>query len=206
MLIGVDPGHGGHKDGAWSPSRLTREADLTLAVGRCIRSWDPKIYLTRDSDKWIEYHDRSIAAEKAGVGFMVCLHFDSTPWAPQSHGCHAYYAKDSIAGEQVARFAVQHAPDVLRGGKIVCAHDNPDTREDDWKGHAQYLCEVYKCPTLLLEFGYLSNPNDLKYLIRTDGIEDCAALVLQCTEFAEQLIGESRAAHNPSFIDPLSNL
>jgi N-acetylmuramoyl-L-alanine amidase len=150
--------------------------------------------------------DRAKVALEAGVQFMVCIHYDSTPWTPHAHGLHAYYPKDDDLAKEVAFFALKNAPPPLRGGRAICAHDNPDIREDDWKRDAEYLCEVYRCPTILLEFGYLSNPNDLKYLRRTDGIEDCAALVLQCIEHARQLIGARDAQSSLGPLDPLSNL
>jgi N-acetylmuramoyl-L-alanine amidase len=188
IITGVDPGHGGDNDGAFSQSRATREADLTLAVGKRIRELYSSVYLTRDDDQSIGYKQRAVDAAEADVEFMAALHYDSTPHASYKHGCHLYYGKDDSIALDVAKFAMLNTPIPLRGGRIIEAYVDPNDPDTKWKKDAEYICNVYKCPTLLFELGYLSNEADLKYLITTYGIDDCAQFVLSCLEYARKLL------------------
>lgn len=206
IVCGGDPGHGGSNNGAYSPSGMTREADLTAAVAREIERQDPSVILTRTCDTTISYPDRAIKMAAAGVQFVAAWHYDSTPWAPTKHGCHLYHARGDSVSREVANFALAQVSDELRGGRVICAHDDPMDKRDDWKKHAQYICEVYQCPTLLFEFGYLSNRRDLEYLISSYGIADCAALVLQSFDKAKTLLGARNAPDPTPPLDPLSNL
>jgi N-acetylmuramoyl-L-alanine amidase len=187
MIVAVDPGHGGHNHGARSPSGLTREEDLTLAVGQAVQRLRPTTILTRTCDQTISYSDRGDYLRLHNVALVIALHYDSTPWAPTKKGLHGYYARGNVGMWALARFAVANAPSELRGGTTICAHDDPLTNRDDWKKHAEYLCDGAYQPidVLLLELGYLSNLDDLRYVIRTDGIDEQAALVVQCIEHHE---------------------
>jgi N-acetylmuramoyl-L-alanine amidase len=173
-----DPGHGGHNNGAFSPSRATREADVNLAIGLAIKRKRPLTFLTRETDETIDFDHREGRLVRVSAEFVVSGHLDSTPWAPESRGLHAYYNRGNALTEKLAQFAVDNCPHSLRGGEKICAFDNPHIREDDWKRRSQRIVRAYPQPTLLIEFGYLSNPSNLRYCHSTEGIEACADLVL----------------------------
>ena len=180
LTLAADPGHGGTRSGALTPGGFTREADLTLAVALAANAIWPSLVLTRCDDTTIGYRTRARAMESFGVDLVICLHYDSVPWAPKRRGLDAYHHIGNGVTRRLARFAVNNAPDELRGGKVICAHDDPSTSRDDWIRRPQYLCEVYPMDVLLLEMGFLSNDANRGFVISTDGINACAELVIEC--------------------------
>lgn len=193
ILCAIDPGHGGRSDGAYSLGKYTREADLTLAVALAAHRKDHRLLLTRTDDQTIDYRLRARWANTCNVDFVVCVHFDSRPDDPNAHGLDAYYNLGNGVTRRVARYAINNAPAELRGGKVICADDVP------WKKNARFLVTVYPMDCLLLEMGFLSSKRDLKYIIRTDGIEACADLVLACCdEYRFIVTGEKHGRSKPT--------
>src|SRR5213078_793597 len=80
-LVVLDPGHGGHADGAVAPDG-TREADLTLALARLVQADLPsgvRVVLTRTGDHDAGLSYRVALADRLRADLAVSLHFDSTP-------------------------------------------------------------------------------------------------------------------------------
>lgn len=180
MNLCYDAGHGGRNHGCRSMSRLTREEDLTLAVGLRLLQIAPDTVLTRSDDYTLSFDDRRRIAKDAESDLVISGHFDSIPSAPSKRGLHAYYPKDNRAMRDLATWAVVNAPQDLRGGSAICAYDDPGRSSDDWKDRAQTVVESFSPPMdcLLLEFGYLSNPGNMRYCRSTYGIDDMARHVL----------------------------
>jgi len=181
IICAVDPGHGGANHGAVSMGNLAQEEHLTLSVGLAVQDIDPTILLTRDSDTTVAYTTRATVLEQKGASLVVCLHYDSWPEDQRVHGLRAYYHSGNKRTRELARFALLNAPEPLRGGKIIAdKNSTPGVRR---------LCRVYPMDVLLIEFGFLSNFYDLKFLIRQDGIDACAKLVVACCERYKSIIG-----------------
>jgi len=174
ILCSCDPGHGGANRGAVSAGNIAREELMTLDVGLAVRELDSRIILTRDSDVTIDYAVRAARLKQLGVSFVVCIHYDSWPRDPLVHGLRAYYHWRNPVTSELAKFALLNAPEPLRGGKIIADRDST--------AGVRRLCTVYPMDVLLLELGFLSNVHDLKFLIRQDGIDACARLVVACCE------------------------
>ena len=181
-----DAGHGGHNHGCRSALGFTREEYLTLHVGLQAKILDPSIVLVRTGDETVSWATR--AARAAGAELVISGHYDSTPWAPHKGGTHAYYPRGAPTSKLVARQALKLTPPELRGGNAICAYDDPRRSDDDWKRCAEHVVETYwpESDVILIEFGYLSNPENLKFCRTTEGIQRCAQLVVDLFDWYDE--------------------
>jgi N-acetylmuramoyl-L-alanine amidase len=105
-LVVLDPGHGGHADGAVAADG-TREADLTLDLARRVRRALPagiRVVLTRDRDMDAGLGYRVAIADRLRADLAVSLHFDATPTPTYGRipGVQVYGALDNSHGRRAA--------------------------------------------------------------------------------------------------------
>jgi N-acetylmuramoyl-L-alanine amidase len=186
VVLGIDPGHGGSNNGARAEldGKWYSERDLTLRIAIIAKAMLPEVYLTRSFDERVSFAERRRRMRRCNVDVVVSIHFDSTPWSPESHGTHGYYRKGDVIGCKLAQYACEHAPSELRIGSrgVICAHNGP-SRQDDWLARAQVVTTAFEpAPTALLELGYMSNQDDLRYILSREGGEACAKLVIATLE------------------------
>lgn len=88
----IDAGHGGKDPGCLG--KKSQEADVALDValelGRIVSENlpDVKVLYTRDSDEFVELHDRAGIANKAGADLFISIHCNSGP--DHVHGTETY--------------------------------------------------------------------------------------------------------------------
>jgi N-acetylmuramoyl-L-alanine amidase len=84
-VLVIDAGHGGKDPGCHGAK--SKEAHVALAVAqelaRIVRENlpDVKVILTRDSDHFVELHERANIANKANADFFISIHCNSGPSA-----------------------------------------------------------------------------------------------------------------------------
>ena len=182
IVCAVDPGHGGRNKGARSPDYRAREEILTLRVARRARELDGGLILTRSKDITISYQLRARLARARGVDLVVLVHFDSAPQRVTRCGVDAYYYRSNPVTRSLAKWAVEHAPPQLDGGRVISSIEATDA--------ARNLLTVYPMDALLLEMGFLSNPRDYRFLTGPDGIDACARHVVACCCEYRKIIGD----------------
>jgi len=181
VIVIVDAGHGGEDGGAVGADG-TKESDLNLSValrldlllGLCgIPS-----KLTRDSDD-IAYPDSAVTTRQrkradqeyraALIGstdkaVLVSIHQNTYP-SPGPSGAQVFFG--SAPGSEGFAKTMQEMLNGLCRGKRHAASVSEDI----------YLFRQASCPSILVECGFLSNPDELA-LLRTDGYRAKLALVL----------------------------
>lgn len=89
-IIILDPGHGGKDPGAVGYKKL-KEKDIVLKVAKKLskKLYDRgyKVYLTRDTDKFISLHKRTEFANKKNADLFISLHLNA---APNKKAAHKY--------------------------------------------------------------------------------------------------------------------
>ena len=171
----IDAGHGGEDSGAVSASGLY-EKDINLAVAFALRDLlemnGISVIMTRDEDvllydRNVDYQGRKkvldLAARKTVAdayedSLFVSIHMNAFP-DPQYSGMQVWYGvKDplsqSIAAD-IQKEALQINPDNHR--KIKAAGSNI------------YLLDNISSPCVLVECGFLSNPEEAEFLGTSDG-------------------------------------
>lgn len=181
VIVIVDAGHGGEDGGAVSGDGL-RESEVNLAValrldqllGLC---GIPSV-LTRESEE-IAYPDSAVTTRQRKQAdqeyraalirstenaVLLSIHQNKYP-ASGPRGAQVFYA--STPGSEEFAKTVQDLLAILCGDRRKAAPVSPDI----------YLMHQAACPAILVECGFLSNPEELA-LLKTDTYRTKLALVL----------------------------
>ncbi|MFA6714772.1 MAG: N-acetylmuramoyl-L-alanine amidase [Victivallaceae bacterium] len=172
--IMIDPGHGGKDTGALGAK--SREKDFTLELSGKLSSLlmraGYKVYVTRNSDRFIELKDRPALARRAGADIFISLHankagaktvsgiecFCMTPvGAASTHsrraGSKTYSGNSNCANNVALAYWMQRS--LIGRTKAV----------DRGLKHARFMVlKEASCPAVLIETGFLSNPAEEKRL------------------------------------------
>ena len=188
----VDPGHGGEDGGAVSGDGL-KESELNLKISlrtdKLLGLFGCSCILTRDSEaleyppeantvrrrKQADLERRVKLAGSASNAVLLSIHQNKYPLAGPK-GAQVLY-KDEPAS---CRFAELTQTMLLLGlGKTV---RTPAVIPD-----SIYLMRKVECPAILVECGFLSNPEELK-LLRSEAYQTRIALCLACAcvEYANE--------------------
>lgn len=104
-VVVIDPGHGGHDPGASGARSFEKDLNLAAALAlkaRLERSNRYRVVLTRDDDTYVPLDSRVRIAQRAGADLFISLHSDSGPDA-DLRGASVYTLADR-ASSRSARF------------------------------------------------------------------------------------------------------
>jgi len=196
MIIVLDPGHGGKDPGALG-RKGTREKDIVLKISNHLRKLlakeaNAQVFMTRESDVFIELEDRATFANQHKADLFVSIHINSHP-KKTIKGLELYHfgeASDPRALEVAARENGTPLKDNGPAWQFILAdklHDKKieDSQEFAWttkKALVKYLKPFYKVkdhgvktapffvlrmttmPAILAEIAFISNPTEEKLL------------------------------------------
>lgn len=167
--IAIDAGHGGQDPGSIGLNGV-KEKDVTLALAEKLQrqvkmALGIPVYLTRDADYALGLEERLKTAAQPDVDALLLLHAQSS-FALQARGIYLYVRPHNGEGPdeslQLARSlaaALREAGFTVR--EIVAASLLPLGQGD--------------LPTVLVEAGFLTNPDDRPILAEDDGQQRLAA-------------------------------
>jgi N-acetylmuramoyl-L-alanine amidase len=169
-IIGVDPGHGGVDPGAVGKSGVL-EDEINLAIGlklkRLIEQSGGIVVMTREDGSGL-YTDKSTTLremktedlmnrreliEKAGCELFVSIHMNSFTNSKYS-GAQTFYYDGYPENERLAAIIQEELRDVLDKDNKRAAAIRDDV----------YLIRELKIPSVLVEAGFLSNPEEERKL------------------------------------------
>lgn len=194
-LVIVDPGHGGRDPGALAGG--VEEKDIVLAVGLILRGLleqaGAAVVMTRSEDvdlsqpipgqkKRTDLLARAALVEETRPDAMLSIHansFGSSRW----RGAQVFYNEKDHRNEQLAR-AIQTELTAVTGVNRAVAKDRH-----------QFLLKVVEVPTVCVEVGFLTSPEDLKML--QDPIEQRRLAWAICRGLAAWLRESLRPASSP---------
>lgn len=168
-IIVIDPGHGGIFPGAVAQDG-TLEKDINLNIALYLRELLEQngsyVIMTRESDiglyseggsnkkkKNEDLENRKKLAQGSHGDLFVSIHLNSFPQS-QYYGAQTFYPKDNPSSQALAR-AIQE--------ELVKALDVGNRRAPLIKEDV-YVINGQPMPTVLVECGFLSNPQELKKL------------------------------------------
>ena len=166
LVLVIDPGHGGMDGGAVAADG-TVEAQINLAIAlqmeELARFIGVEIEMTRRED--VSLHDpsagtirakkvsdlknRTALANSVSGGVLVSIHQNSLPQVPSVSGAQVFYSP--AAGSQELAEAVQ---------TVLNSAVNAAPKETKKAGSSVYLLEHAQLPAILVECGFLSNPQE----------------------------------------------
>ena len=164
-IVCIDAGHGGKDPGAESGGVQEKDIALTVAlkVGALLK--DCEVIYTRTEDVYVGLSERALIANQAKADLFVSIHCNSVD-DESAHGMEVYhYTHASEASKHAARAIYDKLLPVsgLRG-RGVKSKDLAVLRET-------------KMPAVLIELGFISNPNDRAKLTNSAWQDDAAKAI-----------------------------
>ena len=162
----IDPGHGGKDKGSHRGSvyEKTLALQVSLKVEKLLKAKGMPTTMTRRSDKFVSLRDRSIIANRYKNAVFISIHFNSHINS-RYNGVETYYY-----GEQGKRLAAHVHLRLLSKLRIR----NRDTRQ---RKDLAVLRQT-RCPAILVECGYISNPYERRRSLRSSYQDSCAQAIV----------------------------
>ena len=173
MKVLIDAGHGGDDPGKVS-SDGTKEKDLNLAIatklGTYLKKQGLEVYYTRQKDDGLyspgasnkkvqDMQNRCAVVENVNPNFMISIHQNSFSDG-QVHGAQVFYYATSeeskLLGESLQQSLVSHV--------------DPKNHRKAKANESYYILKKTKCPSVIVECGFLSNAEECKKL-KTDAYQ-----------------------------------
>lgn len=160
--IVIDVGHGGSDPGKVGIQGI-KEKDVNLAIARYLKDYliaeDYTVYMTRETDQGL--YDESVSnkkksdlsnriqfLQKKNASCMISIHQNSYPDTIQ-HGAQTFYYE----GRDEDKNFAQYVQDSL------LAFDPSNTRQIK-SNTSYYILKNAQVPSILIECGFLSNPEE----------------------------------------------
>lgn len=161
-VIVIDAGHGGKDGGAVGKTTDATESFLNLQYAKTLKDicqqFGFKVVLTRESmeglysplaenKKKSEMKKRQEVIESANADIVVSIHMNSFP-SSEARGAQVYYAQGSESGQALADSVSKSLHQNFENAKLT-------SKVGDF-----YVLNVSPCPSILVECGFLSNPEE----------------------------------------------
>lgn len=153
LKICIDPGHGGTDPGAIGPHGM-HEKDIVLLVAhelKRILHMDCEIAMTRYSDIFVSLNERADCANREGADFFISLHCNAAGTS-QAHGAETFHFPGSSQGAKLAG-SIQRELVVQTG-----------VRDRGTKTANFAVLKGTQMPAVLVELGFISNPEEEQWL------------------------------------------
>lgn len=191
LTLVIDAGHGG-PDGGAEAADGTRESQLNLAVAIALKAEcekaGMKVMMTRQDEDglyrgentektWSKLEDmqcRKNLIDDVAADAVVTIHMNSFPADTAVRGAQAFYPKTGNA-EVLAES--RKMAESVQSYLIQGLHDGSN-RAPLGRGNV-YLLENPRVPTVLIECGFLSNPEDTAHLKQQSYQQEVARCILQ---------------------------
>lgn len=160
--IVIDVGHGGNDPGKVSADG-TQEKEINLEISRYLKDYliaqDYTVFLTRETDcglyeenasnkKTSDLRNRIRFFQEKNASIVVSIHQNSYPDSLQ-HGAQTFYFSTSQSGKELAE-AIQDS---------LLDMDDTNTRTAK-SSDSYYLLKNTSIPAVIVECGFLSNPEE----------------------------------------------
>ncbi|MBD2138464.1 N-acetylmuramoyl-L-alanine amidase [Anabaena sp. FACHB-1237] len=157
IKILLDPGHGGKESGATGPNRYL-EKDANLLVSKLLRDElvkkGAKVVMTREDDRDVSLLERQQIINKEEPAIALSIHYNSLPdngdaENTQGFGAFWYHAQSHNLAVFLHNYVVQKLKQPSYGVY--------------WNNLA--LTRPYVAPAVLLELGFMSNPEEFEKIV-----------------------------------------
>lgn len=184
MTVVVDAGHGGVDGGATSCTGVL-ESQFNLEIAQrvndllnllgintiMIRQTDCSVYTEGETiaqKKVSDLKERARIVNSTDNAILVSIHQNTFPQGKYS-GAQVFYGE--APGSQLLAKSIQSA---------IIQTLNPGSNRQIKRADNIYLMQHVNCPAVLIECGFLSNPQE-EYLLRTKSYQQKLSCVIACT-------------------------
>lgn len=169
--IVLDPGHGGYDPGArTADGRPEKETNLRVALKAeaLLTQMGFDVLMTRHDDVTLDLESRCEMANEWGAAVFLSLHADATgrPAPRGHHAIHSIHSRPDEDGHRLARLLVDELdrstgrPHLPRGDRGCWTRESQEKRGKDYYG----VIRETRMPAVILERGFLTNPDDAPLL------------------------------------------
>ena len=180
-IIAIDPGHGKPDGGAVSKEGIT-EAEINLHIANYLRDYLQEagalVVMTREDEhdladpgmkglsrrKRQDLFRRVELIEKKKAELLVSIHLNSIP-SSRWHGAQTFYFPKNKENERLAALIQQEIRENLQTDRVALKVDNV------------FLLKAVHIPAVLVEAGFLSNPEEARKLANKDYQKKVAATI-----------------------------
>jgi len=158
-VIFVDAGHGGRDPGAVANGIQEKDVVLpiSLKLGQALQGMGYTVYYTRTNDLEIDLEPRVAAAERVNADVFVSVHANSLASQNSAvNGVETYHSRNSTVGKELASYV--HS-------QIISATGANDRSV---RGAGFYVIARTSMPAILVETGFVTNPNEARNLSNVD--------------------------------------
>lgn len=197
----LDPGHGGHDNGATSLFGYEKNyaLDVALRARDLLRSAGFRVYMTRSTDRFVPLEERAAFANRFPGALFISIHFNSSG--------------NEATGVETFTLAPRGVPSMAADGPalsdyVPCAGNGRDA-ENIALACATHATLVYNSamydrgikrarfvvlrdsvtPGVLIEGGFLSNPNDARRIATAAYRQQMATSILQAMQNYRNAVG-----------------
>ncbi|MEB1810190.1 MAG: SH3 domain-containing protein [Bacillaceae bacterium] len=168
--IVIDPGHGGSDPGAVGNG--LREKDITLRVSlelqKKLEAAGAKVVMTRTTDSFVSVNKRFEIANASNGHSFVSIHTNSLSNS-QAHGTETFWNRSHqhADSQKLAQVAQKHLVQQLH------------TRDRGVKEGSFAVVRYTRIPSILVELGFITNPNDANMMKQDRFYEDASEALLR---------------------------
>ena len=179
-LLIVDPGHGGIKPGAIDPLYGIKEKHVTLNVALYLKKWALDRgsflpYLTREDDRHVSLDERCFASNACKADAFLSIHCNARGRRGKPGiEIEAFHFPGSQKGKAFASLILEGLF-LLINELIPCF--NRGVKEKRF-----YVLEHTEAPAVLVELGFLSDPEEATWLVGSKNQEAMAAALGKASE------------------------
>src|SRR3984893_9443529 len=185
----IDPGHGGFDRGGIPRQRVPESMmnlDVALRLRSVLQASGYRVVMTRDTDVFIPVGTRVAIANSYRDAIFVCIHFNATPRSAAS-GIETYFYSSQSLGlaSAIHYYVAGGAPTANRGVRR----------------RGFYVLRNTRIPSVLVECGFLTNPNEAQYAQNSAYRQKLALEIahgIQNRASVARIPGATRIASSPS--------
>lgn len=174
IIVTLDAGHGGRETGgagAFGVPEKDLVLPITLRIAELLQAAGVTVYLIREDDRTLGLYDRVLMAEEINSHLLVSIHANALPDGKNPRGIRGpevYYTH--LQAETVAASILnqirEDLPELGHGSGLI-----PDAN--------LALTRPSQQISVLVEMGYLTDPNNLRVLMSPEGKEALAQAISQ---------------------------
>ncbi len=184
VVVAIDAGHGGGDGGAVAGDGTT-ESCLNLQIAQklegtlqflgcptvMVRSGEESLAAgdaqSTRQQKVSDLKNRVACVQNSGSGVLISIHQNSLPGHPEVHGAQAFYNTVSWAGDLAAAVQYELNQTINPNNEKACKPIGEDI----------YLMRKVDCPAILVECGFMSNPDEVR-LLQQEGYQKLLAATI----------------------------
>lgn len=190
ITVYLDPGHGSSDTGAYYGGIAERDINLKVSnkVASHLRKAGYNVIMSRETNKnsfsensRTDLFARAEDANKLGADIFVSVHHNAMPWNSGVAGIETYYYSVESAHPPLPGNLDSHNDPARIAGSRKLANaihkevvGSTKAIDRGVRSGAYVVVRETKMPAVLLELGYMSNPNELKKLT-TDSYQNTLA-------------------------------